>query len=219
MAGWIAPPEGPLSPQNPSGPSTPRKHQANRLGVPPSVARSPLTKGFRHATKNCPAHSSIRTISGRCCVKNTQPTGAPPLECASPMCQFIVANQWIYSDPLFPAQARAATFLRNSLCAICASKSTLSLRSRHSNMCDAKLAGSVCGRRRNSPPVQTDRRWRESALGSIERDQGGKFGRQALLDIGGFEHRATPVTVPCSGATDRRIAGNGPAVQSARMLV
>jgi len=27
------------------------------------------------------------------------------------------------------------------------------------------------------------------------------------------------VTVPCSGATERRIAGNGPAVQSARMLV
>jgi hypothetical protein len=36
MAGWIAPPEGPLSPQNSSGLSTPRNHQTNRPGVPPS---------------------------------------------------------------------------------------------------------------------------------------------------------------------------------------
>jgi hypothetical protein len=91
-------PEGPLSPQNSSGPSTPRKHQANRLGVPPSVARSPLTIEFRHATKNCPAHSCIRTISGMCCVKNTQPAGASPGECASPMIQILFADQLVISS-------------------------------------------------------------------------------------------------------------------------
>jgi len=38
--------------------------------------------------KNYPAHSSIRTISGMCCVKNTQSTGASLLECPSKSCQF-----------------------------------------------------------------------------------------------------------------------------------
>jgi hypothetical protein len=39
-----------------------------------------LTEGFRHAMKNWPAHSSIQTISGRCCVKNTQPVNTFWLE-------------------------------------------------------------------------------------------------------------------------------------------
>ena len=46
----------------------------------------------------------------------------------------------------------------------------------------------------------------------IERDQGWKL--LVALSVA----RRT-VTAPCSGATERRIAGNGPAVQSARMLV
>jgi hypothetical protein len=52
-----------------------------------------------------------------------------------------------------------------------------------------------------------------------ERDQGWKFSRQALLDIGRFECRAAHGDSAVLGATERRIAGNGPAVQSARMLV
>jgi hypothetical protein len=73
LAGWIAPPEGPLRPQNPSGPFTPPKTPDESTWGSPLRRRVTLTDGFRHATKKRPAPSSIRTISGMCCGKNTQP--------------------------------------------------------------------------------------------------------------------------------------------------
>jgi hypothetical protein len=53
----------------------------------------------------------------------------------------------------------------------------------------------------------------------IERDQGGKFGRQALLDIGRFECRATHSDGAMFGRNGEADCGQRPAVQSARTLV
>ena len=72
MARCTAPPEGPLRPQNPPGPFTPRKTPDESTWGSPLRRTVTLTDGVRRATKKCPAHSLLRTISGRCCVKNTQ---------------------------------------------------------------------------------------------------------------------------------------------------
>ncbi len=52
-------------------------------------------------------------------------------------------------------------------------------------------------------------------FGPIKRDESGELSRQALCEVSGFEPRATHG----DGATERRMVGSGPAVQSALMLV
>jgi hypothetical protein len=56
-------------------------------------------------------------------------------------------------------------------------------------------------------------------IGTIERDESRKFGAKHCLTLVALSAERCTVTVPWLGATASRIAGNGPAVQSARMLV
>src|SRR5437764_2942790 len=77
MAGWIAPLKAPSSP-NPPGPFTPRKTPDESTWGSPLCRTVTLTDGVRRATKKCPAHTPLGTISGRCCVKNTQPALPSP---------------------------------------------------------------------------------------------------------------------------------------------
>jgi hypothetical protein len=77
MAGWIAPPEGPLTSPKPARSFHSPKTPDESTWGSPLRRRLTLTNGFRHATKNYPAHSPISTISEMCCVKNTQIAGAP----------------------------------------------------------------------------------------------------------------------------------------------
>ena len=55
--------------------------------------------------------------------------------------------------------------------------------------------------------------------GAIEGDESRHFDCQTLLDIGGFQRRAFDADSAVRGAAASRIAGNGPDVQSGRMLV
>ena len=94
MAGWIAPPEGPLvSPKLVWSFHFPKTPDESTWGSPLRRTLT-LTDGFRHATKNCPAHSAIRAISGMCCVKNTQPAGVSPVAIrVTTKRSIVVANQ------------------------------------------------------------------------------------------------------------------------------
>src|SRR5262249_15204189 len=80
--GGLHPLKAPFSPQNSSGLSTPGKTPDESTWGSPLRRTLTLANGFPHATKNCPAHSSGRTISAMCCVKNTQSPGVFALECA-----------------------------------------------------------------------------------------------------------------------------------------
>src|SRR5262249_23322896 len=75
--GGLHPLEGPLRPQKPArslhSPKTPNE---STWGSPPRRTVT-VADGFRGARKKCPTHSLLRTISERCCVKNTQ--GGQPL--------------------------------------------------------------------------------------------------------------------------------------------
>jgi len=78
MAGWIAPPEGPLSPPKTAWSfHSPKTPDESTWGFPLRRTLT-LTNGFRHATKNCTPKAPIGTISEMCCVKNTQSGGTSP---------------------------------------------------------------------------------------------------------------------------------------------
>ncbi len=56
-------------------------------------------------------------------------------------------------------------------------------------------------------------------LRPIERDKAGGLAARHCLTLVALRVSLRTMTLRCSGATDRRIAGNGPAAQSDRMLV
>jgi hypothetical protein len=94
MAGWITPLKAPLVPKTRLAFHSPKTPDESTSGSPLRRTLT-LTNGFPHATKNCPAHSSIRTILGLCCVKNTQPAGPCSLEYVSPKLPILVFDQCI----------------------------------------------------------------------------------------------------------------------------
>src|SRR5262249_19864637 len=68
----IHPSKAPLVPKTARSFPSPKTPDESTSGSP--LRRTPtLSDGFRHATKNCPSHRGRQTISGMCCVKNTQP--------------------------------------------------------------------------------------------------------------------------------------------------
>jgi hypothetical protein len=80
MARWnFTPLKAPFVPKLAWSFYSPKTPDESTWGSPLSRTLT-LTNGFRQATKNCSAHSAMRTISGMCCVKNTQPAGALAFE-------------------------------------------------------------------------------------------------------------------------------------------
>jgi hypothetical protein len=59
----------------------------------------------------------------------------------------------------------------------------------------------------------------EILAGAIERNEADSSAGKHCLTLVALSVARRTMTVPCSGATERRIAGSGPAAQSARILV